>query len=163
MFERRFAKQSGMVTLHARNVAKELGSPVVEAEHFLLALTGPAAGPARAVLEDAGLDRDAVQAALDGERDKSLAAVGVSADSFDLPDKPAPYPRTPGWGTSGKAVLERASKEAVGRGEKSIKPAHILLGVLRAEAGTVPRTLEVAGVDRKQLVKTIHDKLDAAA
>jgi ATP-dependent Clp protease ATP-binding subunit ClpA len=162
MFER-FGKQSQSVVLQALIEAQALGSPVVEAEHVLMALTGSAGGPARGVLADAGLDHDAVRAALDAERDRSLAAVGVSAGAFGLPEEPTPLERTPGWGSSAKTALKRAATAAAQRGERRIQPAHILLGLLSAELGTVPRALAMADVDRTELAAATHRRLDAAA
>ncbi|MEI5100563.1 Clp protease N-terminal domain-containing protein [Streptomyces sp. PmtG] len=35
--------------------------------------------------------------------------------------------------------------------KKDLQPGHLLLGILRLEFGTVPRALDVAGVDRGAL------------
>ena len=42
-------------------------------------------------------------------------------------------------------------KAAVARSDKRIAGGHLLLGVLAAEAGTVPRALAIAGIDRQEL------------
>src|SRR6478609_5594872 len=54
--------------------ARELGSPTVEAEHLLLALTR-SDNAAAAALRAKGLDHDAVAEALAAETERSLAAV----------------------------------------------------------------------------------------
>jgi D-alanyl-D-alanine carboxypeptidase len=39
------------------------------------------------------------------------------------------------------------------------QPAHLLLGILQAEVGTVPRALSLKGVDRSELVGRIRQTL----
>ena len=50
-----------------------------------------------------------------------------------------------------KSALEHALRIALERADNRIDGAHILLALLRAEAGTVPRALKEAGVDRREL------------
>jgi hypothetical protein len=57
----------------------------------------------------------------------------------------------PHWGESAKAALRRATFVAKELGNRRLVPTHILLGVLRAHEGTVPRTLVAAGVDPAEL------------
>jgi ATP-dependent Clp protease ATP-binding subunit ClpA len=142
MFER-FTHEARRVVKSAETLASGLGSPTIEAEHLLLALAD-----CEPVLAEVGLDHDGVLAALEAERDRSLLAVGISAADFDLPPAPLTRPR---MAASSKAALERAVRAAVARSDKRIAGGHILLGVLAAEAGTVPRALAVAGVDRDEL------------
>jgi hypothetical protein len=123
---------------------------------------GDAAGAAvSGVLAAAGLDRDGVLDALETERERSLMAVGVSARDFELPAAP----RTGGrlrWGASAKLALERSLRAALDRGDRRIEPGHILLGLLRAEAGTVPRALAAAGIDRDELADAVAHELARA-
>jgi ATP-dependent Clp protease ATP-binding subunit ClpA len=77
----RFVVQARAIVRRAEKEAAEAGSPLVEAEHMLLAMTGEHGIEAREVLTSAGLDRDAIRAALDREFRHSLAA-GV--DQGDL-------------------------------------------------------------------------------
>ena len=98
MFER-FSHDAREVVKGAEAEARELGSPAIEAEHLLLALADRVAA-----LPAAGLDHDGVLAALDAERDRSLAAVGVSASGFE----PSPLPSKPKFATSAKSALELA-------------------------------------------------------
>jgi ATP-dependent Clp protease ATP-binding subunit ClpA len=145
MFER-FGKDSRAVVVQARHIAVESGSPTVEAEHLLLALTE--AQPT------AGLDRDTVRDALDAEQRLSLAVVGISEAGFDLPS-PAPPATEPQWGTSAKSALQRAARVAARRKQRRIEPRHLLLAVLEARAGTIPRALEIAGLDRLELARQV--------
>jgi ATP-dependent Clp protease ATP-binding subunit ClpA len=149
MFER-FTREARGVVQGAVDQARADGSPTVEAEHMVLALAA-LPGPARAVLHDAGLEADALRAALERERERSLAAVGVSAADFDLPPA-TPSRADPRLGTSAKLVLERGLRAAQGRGARRLEAAHLLLGALAARAGRVPRALDAAGADRAALV-----------
>jgi ATP-dependent Clp protease ATP-binding subunit ClpA len=142
MFER-FTRDARQVVKSAETLASGLGSPTVEAEHLLLALADR-----QPVLAEFGLDHDGVLAALDEERVRSLLAVGISAADFDLPPAPLTRPR---FAASSKLALERAVRAAVARSDKRIAGEHLLLGVLAAEAGTVPRALAIAGIDRQEL------------
>ena len=142
MFER-FTRDARQVVRSAETLASGLGSPTTEAEHLLLALAD-----CEPVLADVGLDHDGVLAALTAERDRSLRAVGISATDFDLPPAPLTRPR---FAASSKLALERAVRAAVARSDKRIAGGHILIGVLAAEAGTVPRALDIAGIDRQEL------------
>ncbi len=58
-----------------------------------------------------------------------------------------------------RAVLKAASV----RNDRRIEPDHILLGVLQARVGTVPRALECAGVDRGDVMRRVEATLDLAA
>jgi ATP-dependent Clp protease ATP-binding subunit ClpA len=139
----RFTRDARTVVKAAETQARGLGSPTIEAEHLLLALA--AHEPPVPALAAAGLDHDAVLAALDAERTRSLMTVGISAGDFDLP--PAPVTRHPRLAASGRAALERSVKIAAGRSDRRIAAGHILLGLLQAEAGTVPRALTAGQVD----------------
>ena len=142
MFER-FTRDARTVVKAAETHARGLGSPTLEAEHLLLALASHT--PPVAPLADAGLDHDAVLAALDAARERSLMAVGIAAGDFDLP--PAPVTRSPRVGASAKTALARSLKISAARSDRRIAAGHLLLGVLGAEAGTVPRALAAAEVD----------------
>jgi ATP-dependent Clp protease ATP-binding subunit ClpA len=140
----KFVTDARNVVKTAREIAAELDSPTLEAEHLLLAA---ARAPGLAA---AGLDYDQVHDALADEFEASLAAVGVSLLDFDLAATPD-RSRSPRWGASAKVALERSSKIADARHDRRVLPAHIVLGVLRAPAGTVPRALRRAGIDPAEL------------
>ena len=75
-----------------------------------------------------GLDHDEVLAALEAERDRSLAAVGIATSDFDLPPARSTRPR---FAASSKLALERALRAAVARSDRRIAGGHILLGRAR--------------------------------
>jgi ATP-dependent Clp protease ATP-binding subunit ClpA len=142
----RFAADARMVVADAVDIARDLGSPGVEGEHLLLAVTR-GSGPVARTLAEQGLDFDGLCAALVAETTRSLAAVGVTADAVAF----TPYVDTPKLATSAKLVLERSLRAAIAESDKRISSKHIVLGALRAPTGTVPRALECAGVDRAAL------------
>ena len=158
MFER-FTREARAAVTAAETEARELGSPTIEAEHLLLALTElDPATPVGGVLADVGLDRDAVLAALDQERERSLLAVGISIGEFELPpQRPSDRPR---MAAGAKRALEHALRISLERGDKRIGAGHVLLALLRAEAGTVPRALDEADVDRAELNDRVAAALD---
>src|SRR4030081_981841 len=89
----------------AREEANAVGSPSVEAEHALLAIAAHKGTEAQRILAAAGLDHEALLAALDREFEESLAGAGVSLSAFDLPSAPPGRDRIPRWGTSFKLAL----------------------------------------------------------
>lgn len=142
--------------VRAQHEAGEDGSATLEAQHLLLAAAAEPEPTTRRALESVGLDRDAIRGALEREFEHSLNAVGVSAATHDLP-RPSRLPTNPGLGTSAKLAIERAFA-AVSR-KKDLHPAHVLLGILSAQVGTVPRALARAGVDREGLATHVRQLL----
>jgi ATP-dependent Clp protease ATP-binding subunit ClpA len=138
----RFTKDARRVVKEAQEQARRRGDRSIEAEHLLLALDVP------------GLLRDEIAGALDAEEERALAAVGVSRHDFDLP-APAPNPRNLPFGTSAKAALERALRAAVERRDSRIEERHVLLGVLGATEGRVPRALRIAGAEPSELADIV--------
>ena len=138
----------------AREEAKTAGSPTVEAEHVLLALAAHKGTEAQRILASVGLDHAAILGALHREFEESLAGAGVSLSAFNLPPASDRRDRIPRWGTSFKLALQRAPKGGpAGRSWNSrLDATRLLLGILRARIGTVPRALSLAGVDRPALV-----------
>jgi ATP-dependent Clp protease ATP-binding subunit ClpA len=142
--------------------ARAAGLPTLEAEHLLLAIARQDGTPAQVILKDAGLDHDAIQAALRREFDQSLQAAGVSTAALN----PAPagarrHARHLRPGQSFKLAIQRAMQTTPGRtlGGRNLSATTLLFGVLRADAGTVPRALSFAGVDRAALLARTQEAL----
>lgn len=147
MFER-FVGDARRVALEATSVAAGLGSPSVEAEHLLVSIAA-SPHPAGHALREVGLDAAELHDAIQRDFERVLGRVGIDASGVDLS---ASCRRTkPHWGASAKQGLERAVKAAMLRGDRKIDCEHILLGLLRAERGTVPRLLAAEGIDRDEL------------
>jgi hypothetical protein len=63
----------------------------------------------------------------------------------------------PGWGASIREALRRAPYRARSRPDRErLAVADTLVGVLRADLGTVPRALAYAGVDRDALISRLE-------
>lgn len=143
MFER-FAREARTTVEAAGDEARTAGARTIDAEHLLLALSRDPE------VQALGLDHEALREALDAEEARSLAAVGINRDDFDAPATP----RQGGGarlGASAKVAIERALKTTVIRGQRQITVSNLLLGVLAAEYGRVPRALQLAGIEVSQL------------
>lgn len=149
---RNFTADARAIVRRAETEALAEGSRSIEAEHMLLALTTEEDTAAARVLAAAGLDHDTLRDALARQFRDALAAAGV-----DLGDERLPPRRTSGRqrlriGQSGKLALQRALAASAKRGDKRLETSHLLVGILRAEHGTVPRTLAHIQIDRQQLI-----------
>src|SRR2546421_10881712 len=144
-------QQARAIAERAREEARIAGSPTVEAEHILLAIASEPGTAAQQVLASAGLDHEAIGEALEGEFADSLIGVGVSLSVFDVRHPANESARTPRWGQSAKLVFQRAAKVVAARCDRRLEATHLLLGVLCARIGTVPRALALAGVDQDGL------------
>lgn len=160
MFERLEPDTRRAVVRAAHDEARGLGSPTVEAEHLLLALADDPRTPAGGLLVERGLDHAGLVAALERETEQSLAAVGVALSDFVLAGRPPAMRRKTTFGTSAKQALARAVGLASARGDRTVSPGHLVVGILRAEIGTVPRALALAGVDRVALIGRVERLLD---
>ena len=142
--------------------ARREGSRSVEAEHLLLALSDAEGTDAGAALHSAGLGRNAINAALERDVRKTLIAVGVSIDRPEGSPRMGRPAQRLRMGRSAKLVFQRAIKTSAKRADKELGTAHLLLGLLQARVGTVPRALEEAGVDRSALAASIEGALPAS-
>jgi len=136
MFER-FTSEARAAVQRADDEARALGSRTVEAEHLLLAVS-----------DTIGVDRGDLVDALEAELAASLSTVGVQ----DAAPPPRATGLKPKFGTSAKVALHGALANAMEIRDRRIGPEHIARGVLMAEYGTVPRTLDRAGIDRFALL-----------
>jgi ATP-dependent Clp protease ATP-binding subunit ClpA len=150
MFERFGQDVRRVVVRAAEEEALARRSATVEAEHLLLALAADPSDATGRLLAEAGLDHDGLSEALDREEEQSLAAIGVAVGEY-LTTSTAPR-RRPRFATSGKQALHRTLTVAAAHKDRSIGSAHLLVGLLRADLGTVPRALAAAEVDRVALL-----------
>ena len=157
----RFVKEARGVATGAEDEARTRGSSTVEAEHVLLALARDTGGLAGEVLARAGLDHPAILGALQSDFERSLDAVGVSVEAISGPV--VPFAGRLRWGASAKSSLERALETARARRDRRIESSHILLALLRAQEGTVPRALRGAGVEPATLAAQTHAAMDHAS
>jgi D-alanyl-D-alanine carboxypeptidase len=155
MKEPDFDKYLAAVLGRAEHEAREDGSATIEAQHALLAMAALDGTDAGRILDAAGLGYEALGAAIRREFAHSLSAVGVSLGAFDLPRATPDPSRRPHPGAWLRAAMERAA--AAGKGD--LRSGHLLLGILGAEVGTVPRALTVAGINRTALIERIRSQL----
>jgi D-alanyl-D-alanine carboxypeptidase len=134
--------------------AKRDRAKYIEAEHMLLALAADRNGSAAKAMMGSGLDHERLDKALQEERRRTLAFAGMSAPSKELVEATELESHLT-FGTSAKSALRRgliATREAR-RGRRSrISDTELLIGILQAELGTVPRALAIAGIDRDALI-----------
>ncbi|MCC9307919.1 Clp protease [Kitasatospora sp. RB6PN24] len=145
------------IVVRAVREAREDASATVEAQHLLLGIADEPEATVREVLTSAGLDHRALREALGREFEHSLQTVGVSAAAHRLP-RPSPACEQPKLGASAKLAMERGFA-SVSR-KRDLRPAHLLLGVLQAQLGTVPRALALAGVDQAALLAQLRQELE---
>lgn len=148
MFER-FARDSQRVVLGALAAAKRLGAEQVESEHLLLALVAGDSPAARAMAE-AGMDAQAISAAIEADLVAMLELVGVPARVVDA-TPPAPRVDRPDFGVHGRRALEQAVREAARRKDRRVGAEHLLLGVLHAPSPRLTRVLGRLDVDPARL------------
>ncbi|MEP6478948.1 MAG: hypothetical protein ABJB03_06125 [Rhodoglobus sp.] len=131
MVDLRGARRLHAIGERAITEAVSRGAAFVEAEHVLLA-----------ILEGASHDRFA--AALELERARSLAVVGITAaDRLDA----TPRRGKPGWGASVRDLM---------KAEKPATTVELATAILRAELGTVPRALAIARIEPAELVSAVR-------
>jgi D-alanyl-D-alanine carboxypeptidase len=146
-----------MIVEQAGREAQIDRSATIEAQHVLLAIAAQRETTPAQILTSVGLDHRSLREAFNREFEHSLAAAGVSARTLDLPQAgSAPAPAS-NLGSSVRRALERGVEGV----RKDPRPAHLLLGILRAEIGTVPRALALAGVDRADLLLRVEHALTA--
>jgi ATP-dependent Clp protease ATP-binding subunit ClpA len=134
--------------------ARKDGARLIEAEHMLLALATNN-DEAGTLLLEAGLDHERLAGALRDEHRQSLAFAGIrpaAQGSVELWDADRPL----SLGTSAKTALKRAlaahHRDRALRGRRRPDSTDLLIGLLQAELGTVPRVLAIAGADRSALI-----------
>lgn len=129
----------------------------VEAEHMLLALATDPENEAGRLLHECGLSHGRIDSALLEERRRSLAFVGVE-ELGEKQAEPSELDSPLTLGTSAKAAIKRGL--VASRGSRPHRPhlqgTDLLVGILQAELGTVPRVLAIAEVDRESLILRIR-------
>lgn len=154
-----FSKYIHAVIDQASDEAQKEGSASVEARHLLLAIAASGEVTTQWVLASADLDYETLRAVMQREFEESLGAAGVSLAGFDLVHARDPGARPTQLGASAKLALERGFTS--GPRKKDLHPVHLLLGILQAQKGTVPRALALAGVNQAELMVRVLEVLTA--
>ena len=168
MFER-FTEAARTAVVTAQEQATRTSADHIGAEHVLYGVLADTDGVPAQVLGRLGVDLDVVAGQLTGLR--SLDAEALGSLGIDLNEVRRQAEATFGPGaldrsrrqrsglfghrTTGghvpftreaKASLEGSLRAALAEGHRSLTTAHLLLGLLATEEGTVPRLLERCGV-----------------
>jgi ATP-dependent Clp protease ATP-binding subunit ClpA len=162
MDDKKLAQTTRAAARRARVEAKLRGSRTVEAEHLLLALASDADSEVGRLLRESGLDHERLTSALSEERRTSLAFAGVEPLDESLPRAGGRDSRSPTapawvalWGASAKAAILRSHAIAGESSRRRMDGIDLLLGILQAELGTLPRALAIAGVDSVALIARV--------
>lgn len=134
------APRDVMVVLQrAEEEARALGAPTCEAEHILLALVGGPAMSASGALSSLGLSREGITQALERELASALALTHIHL--AELPRAPRGDSGRVPWGESAQRVAERSIRESPD--DPSLR---LLLAIVHAETGVIPRLLAELGI-----------------
>lgn len=147
-----FDKYLRAILEDAGREAQADNSTTIEAHHLLLAVAARTDTAPAQFLASVGLDHGAVRAALDREFEQGLRAAGTSLAEMRIERAKGAGAPVEGLGPSVPLVLERG----VGQQRQPLRPEHLLIGILRAEVGIVPRALELAGHDRAALLARLR-------
>lgn len=146
----------------AHREARRRGRALVEAEDLLLALAAEHDTECGRFLRDSELSRDSLVAALERENVRSLAYAGVAP--LPKAEITADGRRAPGrhrgpirLGASARSAIQAGMKASAIR-HRPRRATDLLVGILSAELGTVPRALALAGVDRTELLSALNEQ-----
>lgn len=157
MDEERLSGRLRSIVIRALNEATRRGAGTVEAEHLLLAIAADDRSDTAAILAEAGLDYAAIDAALTNERAHSLTLAGVTpVDATQLTSTPR---RTrPAWGASLREAMGRAHRHSTRqhRNRSRMAESDLVVGIVQAKLGTVPRALALAGIDQDALIARLQ-------
>lgn len=126
---------------------------------MLLALAADRDSSTAKAMMESGLDHDRLEKALQDEHRRTLAFAGMSAPSKELVEA-TEVESALTFGTSAKNALRRgliATRNARRGRRARIRETELLIGILQAELGTVPRVLAIAGIDRTALISRITE------
>ncbi len=142
MNETRFTERAQTALRLAQESSVELGHGYVGSEHLLMGLSREGKGVAAKVLQNAGLESEAIRAGI-------ARLVGVGA--------PGSQP-SQGLTPRCKKIIELALGEAARLGHHYVGTEHLLLGILREGDGVAVRVIAGTGAEPRR----IHSDLAAA-
>lgn len=156
----RFTPEAKQALEGAVAVAGRLGAKRIDAEHLLLALAEGEESLVARGLATAGANPGSIEEALENEFQDALIHAGVG-DEHRRPHRRSPHSakRLP-MGQSAKLALERALGAAKMSDGGDVSAGHLLVGIVAAEVGTVPRLLDQLGVSRSEIQAAASDDTD---
>jgi ATP-dependent Clp protease ATP-binding subunit ClpC len=132
----KFTERVRKVIFLAREEASRLQSDSIGTEHLLLGLLREGEGIAATVLQNLGLDLDAIRQAVEN----MVAHSGGTITIGEIP-----------FTSNAKRVLELAVDEARQIGHNYVGTEHLLLGLIREGEGVAAKVLIDMGVERKRV------------
>ncbi len=132
----KFTERVRKVIYLAREEAARLQHDYIGTEHLLLGVIREGEGIAATVLNNLGLDLDAIRQAVES----MVAATGGTLTIGEIPFTPR-----------AKRVLELSVDEARQLGHNYVGTEHLLLGLIREGEGVAAQVLLELGVDRKKV------------
>jgi ATP-dependent Clp protease ATP-binding subunit ClpC len=132
----KFTERVRKVMYLAREEAARLQHDYIGTEHLLLGVIREGEGIAATVLNNLGLDLDAIRQAVES----MVSATGGTLTIGEIPFTPR-----------AKRVLELSVDEARQLGHNYVGTEHLLLGLIREGEGVAARVLLELGVDRKKV------------
>ncbi|HEY3504824.1 MAG TPA: Clp protease N-terminal domain-containing protein [Actinocatenispora sp.] len=181
MFER-FTKEARRAIVLAQEEARTMRHDHIGTGHVLIGILTVGEGPGARALVGLGVDPEAVRQyvarlgddplpddALDAD---ALASVGIDLDQVRRAAEDAfgpgalerPRPWRAGhipFDSMSKKSLELTLRETVRRGDREIRDAHVLLGMVRAEPNAATSALLAAGADLAEVRAAVERELDA--
>ncbi|MGC1420003.1 MAG: Clp protease N-terminal domain-containing protein [Acidimicrobiales bacterium] len=185
MFER-FTEGARAALVEAQDLAIELNSRTIDVGHLLYGLAQGREETAGRPLRDSGVAAATVRRLAPrrgqehtGEIDvTSLESIGIDYDGVRsaveatfgagaleaAPDRRIPSPRSgrPRFSDDAKRSLEQSLRVALELHEKTIKPGHVLLGLLRVDDEFVTSVLEESKVNVAGLSSAVLQQLSLA-
>ena len=132
----KFTERVRKVMYLAREEAARLQHDYIGTEHLLLGVIREGEGIAATVLNNLGLDLDAIRQAVES----MVSSTGGTLTIGEIPFTPR-----------AKRVLELSVDEARQLGHNYVGTEHLLLGLIREGEGVAARVLLELGVDRKKV------------
>jgi D-alanyl-D-alanine carboxypeptidase len=147
-----FAKYLKRAMEVAAEEAQADGSQTIESQHVLLAIVADAESAPARLLRSVGLAERDVRELLRREFEHSLRVAGVAIGNSDRRTTASRRPGAKRLGASVRNAIERGVADV----QRGLRPELLLLGILRAELGTVPRAFALAGIDRAALIARVQ-------
>jgi len=136
MHHEKFTERVRRVMFLGREEAARLHHDYIGTEHLLLGILREGQGIAASVLNNLGLDLDAIRQAVES----MVSSSGGTMTIGEIPFTPR-----------AKRVVELAVEEARQLGHNYVGTEHLLLGLIREGEGVAARVLLQMGVDRKKV------------
>ena len=137
----------------AERLAHRDGIDEPGAEHVLIAALDLPDESGRRALQEFGVDRDQLHAAVIAQHHEALQAIGIGADdnAIDALLPPPHRPRGPYRSTPAAQALFQRATELAKLDRSPLRSGHFVLAAAEASQGTLPRVFNHLAIDRHRL------------